>query len=229
LCQKYKDKAALLRQTGGGVGAPENSQLDGVHHYLDYYIPHDGPHHDTPEAAKNIWRTSQMPYKVDSLINHKLEQINKDFPYFAALHEFLSTRPNIVPPVITTGTGPRGRQVVHNQPLEPPAASQGFDESNIDPYLLNRVATPPPRPAGETNGSDDPNSSPLRLIRTNNRVRAQQTPQTGTPVTVPKPVKGPKASTFGTDLTNAMEKARGNLKNIPKKRSLEDVIIESSR
>ncbi|KAJ7915252.1 hypothetical protein B0H13DRAFT_1610667, partial [Mycena leptocephala] len=69
LCQKYKDKAALLRQTGGGIGAPDDAESDGVHHYLDYYIPHDGPYHDTPVAAKNIW-----------------EQIHKDFPYFAALH-----------------------------------------------------------------------------------------------------------------------------------------------
>ncbi|KAJ7801204.1 hypothetical protein B0H14DRAFT_2615545 [Mycena olivaceomarginata] len=27
----------------------------GSHHYLDYYILYDGPHHDIPEAAKNIW------------------------------------------------------------------------------------------------------------------------------------------------------------------------------
>jgi hypothetical protein len=45
----------------------------------------------------------------------------------------------------------------------------------------------------------------------------------------PKSAKAPRASTFGTELTNAMEKARGNLKHVPKKRSLEDVIIESSR
>jgi hypothetical protein len=60
LCQKYKDKAALLRQTGGGIGAPDDAESDGVHHYLDYYIPHDGPHHDTPVAAKNIWGASQI-------------------------------------------------------------------------------------------------------------------------------------------------------------------------
>ncbi|KAJ7792594.1 hypothetical protein B0H13DRAFT_2393944, partial [Mycena leptocephala] len=213
LCQKYKDKAALLRQTGGGIGAPDDAESDGVHHYLDYYIPHDGPHHDTPVAAKNIW-----------------EQIHKDFPYFAALHQFLSTRPNIVPPVITTGTGPRGRQVVHNQPVEPLVAAQGFDESTIDPYLLNRSATPPPGSFSQTGGSEDLDVSPSRLISTNSRIRAQQTPQTGNGQgAAPKSVKGPKPSTFGTDLTNAMEKARSNLKHVPKKRSLEDVIMESSR
>jgi hypothetical protein len=57
LCEKYKKKAALLRQTGGGVGAPGDAESGEVHHYLNYYIPNDGPHHDTPDAAKNIWRT----------------------------------------------------------------------------------------------------------------------------------------------------------------------------
>ncbi|KAJ7184067.1 hypothetical protein C8R46DRAFT_882667 [Mycena filopes] len=102
LCKIYKNKSLLLRQTGGGVGAPEDVGADGVHHYLDYYIPTEGPHHDTPEAAKNLWAL-----------------ITKDFPFFAELHKFLSTRPNVVPPVITTGTGPRGRQVIHNQQAEP--------------------------------------------------------------------------------------------------------------
>jgi hypothetical protein len=169
-------------------------------------------------------------YKLGSVTNIKLEQIHKDFPYFAALHQFLSTRPNIVPPVITTGTGPRGRQVVHNQPVEPLVAAQGFDESTIDPYLLNRSATPPPGSFSQTGGSEDLDVSPSRLISTNSRIRAQQTPQTGNGQgAAPKSVKGPKPSTFGTDLTNAMEKARSNLKHVPKKRSLEDVIMESSR
>ncbi|KAJ7828233.1 hypothetical protein B0H14DRAFT_3466435 [Mycena olivaceomarginata] len=61
---------------------------------------------------------------------------------------------------------------------------------------------------------DDGSSLTSRLVRTNNRIRGQ--------------VKGPKPSTFGADLSNAMEKTRGTIKHIPKKHSLEDVIIESS-
>ncbi|KAJ7037114.1 hypothetical protein C8F04DRAFT_953193, partial [Mycena alexandri] len=195
LCKIYKEKSALLCQTGGGVGAPEDDEGTGVHHYLDYYIPHDGPHHDTPVAAVNLW-----------------EQINKDFPYFSELHKFLSTRPNVVPPVITTGTGPRGRQVVHNQQAGPPTQNS-VDDSQIDPALRNMPAqTIPLR-------MDDPEDHGLspssRAVRTNNRIRQQ--------------VKGPQPSTFGTDLSNAMERARGSIKSIPKKRSLEDVIIESLR
>jgi hypothetical protein len=58
LCKIYKEKSALLCQTGGGVGAPEDDEAEGVHHYLNYYIPHDSPHHDTPAMAVNIWGAS---------------------------------------------------------------------------------------------------------------------------------------------------------------------------
>ncbi|KAJ6447637.1 hypothetical protein DFH09DRAFT_1386296, partial [Mycena vulgaris] len=210
LCKIYKEKAARLRVTGGGVGAPEDSGADGGHQYLDYYIPEDGPHHDTPVAAVNLW-----------------EQLNQEFPYFSELHKFLSTRPNVVPPLITTGIGPQGRKIVHNQTLVP--TSQRFDESVIDPVLLNLTATPPSRYSSQldVHPADD---SPLRLISTNRRLESLQTPQTGgKPGIAPKSIKGPKTSTFGGNLTNAMDKARHALKHIPKKRSLEDVIMESSR
>ncbi|KAJ7835145.1 hypothetical protein B0H14DRAFT_3707334 [Mycena olivaceomarginata] len=39
LCKIYKEKSSLLHQTGGGVGAPEDEDATGVHHYLNYYIP----------------------------------------------------------------------------------------------------------------------------------------------------------------------------------------------
>ncbi|KAJ7036203.1 hypothetical protein C8F04DRAFT_1258313 [Mycena alexandri] len=191
LCKIYKEKAALLRQTGGGVGAPEEDNTEQTHYYLDYYIPHDGPHHDTPQAAKNIW-----------------EQINNDFPYFSELHKFLSTRPNIV---------------VHNQQAAPRVQNQ-VQDSQIDPVLLNMTPTPPPR---RIDDPEDQSSSPTaRVVRSNDRIRAQQAAQPGAPV---KAVKGPKPSTFGTDLSNAVEKVSRALKHIPKKCSLEDMIIESSR
>ncbi|KAJ6555530.1 hypothetical protein B0H10DRAFT_1690033, partial [Mycena sp. CBHHK59/15] len=69
LCKVYKEKAARLRVTGGGVGAPEDAGAGGGHEYLDYYIPGDGPHHDTPAVAVNLW-----------------QQLNTEFPYFSELH-----------------------------------------------------------------------------------------------------------------------------------------------
>ncbi|KAJ6570660.1 hypothetical protein B0H10DRAFT_2237769 [Mycena sp. CBHHK59/15] len=54
LCKIYKEKAAHLHVTGGGLGAPEEAGVGGGHEYLDYYIPQDGPHHDTPAAAVNL-------------------------------------------------------------------------------------------------------------------------------------------------------------------------------
>jgi hypothetical protein len=120
-----------------------------------------------------------------------------------------------VPPVITTGIGPQGRRIVHNQPNESTPASQVFDDSQIDPSLLGLAATPP-RPS-LTQG--DPDETPCRLISTNSHISSLETPK----------LRAPKPSTFGGDLTNAMAKARQNVQHVPKKRSLEDVIIESSR
>ncbi|KAJ7717648.1 hypothetical protein B0H16DRAFT_1475970 [Mycena metata] len=84
--------------------------------------------------------------------------------------------------------------------------------------------TPPPR---RMDDPKDQSSSPMaRVVRSNDRIRAQQAAQPGAPV---KAVKRPKPSTFGADLSNAVEKVSRALKHIPKKRSLEDVVIESSR
>ncbi|KAF8217950.1 hypothetical protein K438DRAFT_2006909 [Mycena galopus ATCC 62051] len=148
------------------------------------------------------------------------EQLNIEFPFFKDLHKFLSTRPNVVPPVITTGMGPQGRRIIHNQPSEPVSTARSLDESVIDPYLRDRAATPPAPSLTQT----DPVDPEQRSISTNSRVASPQTPQKSA-----KKVKGPKPSTFGDDMTNAMVKARQTLQHVPKKRSLEDVIIESSR
>ncbi|KAJ7821243.1 hypothetical protein B0H13DRAFT_2377463 [Mycena leptocephala] len=81
--QKPMDFVVLF----GKQDPKQNTSSDHKITYLTNWIPNDGPHHDTPEAAVNLWG-----------------QINKEWPYFSVLHKFLSTRPNIVPPVITTGT-----------------------------------------------------------------------------------------------------------------------------
>ncbi|KAJ7197872.1 hypothetical protein C8J57DRAFT_479770, partial [Mycena rebaudengoi] len=152
LFKTYKIQAERLRVTGGGIGAPGDVPGDGVHVYQLYHIPEDGPHHDTPQVASNL-----------------CEQISEDFPYFAELHKFLCTRPNIIPPVVTTGVGPLGRQVVHHQQPDP----RGFDK-NIDPTLFGLAVTPP-RPVSPalahpgSPGSADPPLMP-REIRTNQRV-----------------------------------------------------------
>src|SRR6202040_466858 len=48
----------------------------------------------------------------------QLEQIEADFPFFPRLHAILATRPNMNPPVITTGVGPNGRKIIYLQPPE---------------------------------------------------------------------------------------------------------------
>ncbi|KAJ7124037.1 hypothetical protein C8R46DRAFT_971700 [Mycena filopes] len=120
LVDLYKEHAKRLQVTGGGLRKNEESigeteaDATAVHQYLACYISPQGPDHDTTGEARNLW-----------------DQIVEDFEYFPALHKFLAARSNIVPPVIATGVGPKGRQVIH---LQAPTAHDTNDD-NIDPAL----------------------------------------------------------------------------------------------
>uniref|UniRef100_A0A0W0GE61 Uncharacterized protein n=1 Tax=Moniliophthora roreri TaxID=221103 RepID=A0A0W0GE61_MONRR len=52
-----------------------------------FYIPPEGPDHNTPVEAKNIWN-----------------QIVGNFKFFPHLHHILSTQANITPPTVTTAS-----------------------------------------------------------------------------------------------------------------------------
>jgi hypothetical protein len=69
-----------------------------------------------------------------------IDEITKDFPLFPRLHVMLHTRPNVVPPVLTTGVGPHGRSVVYNYARSVPIISeptQHFDEGNAQSQVFN--------------------------------------------------------------------------------------------
>jgi hypothetical protein len=61
------------------------------------------------------------------------EEITKKFPYFPVLHKFLGAKSSIVPPVITTGIGPKGRKVLH---LQPSSRTKINDENSDSKGLL---------------------------------------------------------------------------------------------
>lgn len=73
------------------------------------------------------------------------------FPFFPRLHQLLCTRPNSIPPAITTGIGPAGREVVY---LQPPG---GFsrDVESLEPALRTPESLPetpvPATPLGTRN------------------------------------------------------------------------------
>ena len=58
-----------------------------------------------------------------------VDEIEKEFIFFPALHRIFASRPNVTPIVITTGVGPHGPKTTW---IQPPG-----DNSNIDPVLLN--------------------------------------------------------------------------------------------
>ncbi|KAJ6557073.1 hypothetical protein DFH09DRAFT_1084424 [Mycena vulgaris] len=95
VCKIYKEKAAHLRVTGGGIGAPEDSGADGGHQYLDYYIPADGPHHDTSVAAVNLVSAGvNCPLTgFEITADCSTEGANQNFQFWDIFKEFPISQP----------------------------------------------------------------------------------------------------------------------------------------
>ncbi|KAJ6506945.1 hypothetical protein C8R45DRAFT_1069843 [Mycena sanguinolenta] len=136
LVSTYKELAKELQVTGGGLENDDDSDDEGndVHQYLECYISSEGPDHDTTPKARNIW-----------------EKLEKQFKFFPALHKFLAARSNIVPPMVATGVGPKGRTVIH---LQPPTETQNtINDDCIDPALRAPQTPVPDKDADEPAGS----------------------------------------------------------------------------
>ncbi|KLO03788.1 hypothetical protein SCHPADRAFT_766720 [Schizopora paradoxa] len=101
-----------------------------------------------------------MGYASDIIWYHYTNKTSEDelqleFPAFKRLHKLLCTRPNVVPPAVTTGVGPGGRKTNHYQATEEHLQQSNqdtqllMDDSMIDPQLLptpgiqQPIATPP--------------------------------------------------------------------------------------
>jgi len=138
-----------------------------------------------------------------------VDQILDEFPFFARLHYMHSSRPNTIPPAVTTGVGPEGLQVVHfKAPISKPAHT--ITDDQIDPRLwvtLSSQASLPLIPAVTISPSE-----PASTVGKENIPPSSATQQ------------GPKASSF--KLAEMVETARANIKKIPAKRSFEEMMVD---
>ena len=139
----------------------------------------------------------------------------KDFPFFASLHSVLASRPSAVPPAITTGTGPAGRQTLYLQPPTQPPSTQGSDQAEDGGLLA------PELPATRATSTEDQSSQPLMAA-----ALVASSRSFGTPVTTNQlnsaPRRGPRASTLSQTV---LDNAKARIAKLPLKRSFEDTII----
>jgi len=199
----------------------------------------------TTQEALNIWGALASLFFL-SMLEFCLDDINKAFPYFATMHRYLLTCPNVIPPVVTTGVGPEGCKVTHYQaPSRNPSA--GWNEDNINPQLRSMVTTqagaPPPDVTDATH-----EQLPLSDISIEN-CAISETPTSAVapsapPMTPARPPpqstaggkenaapmtgkKGPKESSFV--LTSMVETVKSSIKKIPQKQSFEETLCEISQ
>ncbi|KAJ3546402.1 hypothetical protein NMY22_g2071 [Coprinellus aureogranulatus] len=207
---KYKEELALLHQSGGGIGDPneQSEASEDANKYLQCYVGPNGPDVTTSEEVKNLW-----------------ESINKRWPFFATMHSYMCTRPSAVPPAITTGVGPQGRSVLHLQQSHGIPPSSTNTEIPIDPALL---ALEPPAPVAET-GKDPAMATPGEAADTPATPKPQAPPPPAPEKENTKPAatesvrRGPKPSTF--DAEKHVKNAKQALKAMAPKRTFEDVLM----
>jgi len=145
----------------------------------------------------------------------------------------LSTRPNVMPIVVTTGVGPAGKRTVHYQA---PSEDEDGDESYtappqvFSPAQLQQFQTLQEaldaHAAGPLNTSFPdffPSSFDLDFEKENFPLTPTLTP---TPKQIPSnyhPTSAPP-STRTLKSFNAIEKAKQRISKLPKKRTFEDVL-----
>ncbi|KAJ8457432.1 hypothetical protein ONZ45_g18315 [Pleurotus djamor] len=211
-----------------------------IHHQDSYRWPQEqnvrllvgpeGPVEATSTYAVNIW-----------------QEIISKFPYFPRLHRILSTRPNITPPVIITGTGPRGRSIIYNHPpnIPPPPSAPIDTNTNTDvpplPQPWPGFAAPYTQLPNNDNDIDANIDPELRSTSTPHHSSpppspsfATITPPSDTPSPSLPPIhRGhkPKSSSYSFStstslLDAAVAKAKDKVQRIPAKRGLEDVLTD---
>ena len=150
----------------------------------------------------------------------------------------LSARPNINPPIVTTGVGPQGRHAIYLQPPEGgipesedggPGPAQLFSDANVNLGLSEEQrqqqyrtfmdvieaanaaqAFPPPPPP--------PPPPPVQqLLRTHSSAEKENIQPPATP------------NTAGSMAKALMDKAKSNIKKLPPKPSLEETLVKLSR
>ncbi|KAK0460316.1 hypothetical protein IW261DRAFT_1429064 [Armillaria novae-zelandiae] len=90
LMKKYKEEAAYLHETGGGVKSESDSEDWEVYMKMSFYVPATGPCEDTMPEHLNLWK----------------------------LHKLIAACPNVNPICLTTAIGPKGFETHIIQPIE---------------------------------------------------------------------------------------------------------------
>ncbi len=177
----------------------------------------------------------------------RIEQLCNECEYFPNLHRIYATRPNVVPPVVTTGIGPRGREILYlqdpNAGITPEAHGGTADlpDVPIDPRLLNmpEPITPSagrlsPAPFSRASSFDIPSTPVLvrsfgtEMVNTapaaTTLSTSDSTASSASPSIVSTPSKrAPKPSHLSDE---ALSKAKASIQVVPRKRSLEEQIFD---
>ncbi|KZS95534.1 hypothetical protein SISNIDRAFT_351309 [Sistotremastrum niveocremeum HHB9708] len=150
LSKEYKRQAAKFYYTGNGIDGEGGVEVeDGI---LRFYISPEGPDHDTPSDAQNLW-----------------DSVCKEFPFYEALHRILAAKANIVPINITRGVGPQGAVTIY--PQEPsdtedtPAPPSHIPPATLNPVPIYREAPTTDLPNLLENGWDSLNQDIATFLK----------------------------------------------------------------
>lgn len=140
----------------------------------------------------------------------------QEFPLFPRLHYLLSSRANITPPQITTGTGPSGRSVIHLQVES--------ESSGRTPNSAQQTPTTPQHPASSSTGGNVQDE-----VNTPSTTSAMPLPSTfGSHRISSQPSSSSSRTSTGaaqpSALDTAVARARANFH--PRKRTIEDRLFD---
>ncbi|KAG1724315.1 uncharacterized protein EDB91DRAFT_1340086 [Suillus paluster] len=209
LTKKYKELACWLQTTGEGIQADTDGNLsNGDNKYFQCYVPASGPNETTTSRAQSIW----------------------------VLHCILSSHPNVTPIAITTGTGPHGKKTVHFQALSDDEGDEvGFTADQQSQMLtLHRVLEAEATRRASSPSFESPFEFPSESYHDPcdlsqslyNSDDKENAPPPSQPISTPLGKKPPKASSLSQ---SSVEKARHHISKVPKKRSLDETLMDMQR
>ncbi|KAG1728874.1 uncharacterized protein EDB91DRAFT_1060292 [Suillus paluster] len=205
--------ARRLRKTGEGIQSDVNSNVSD-NEFFECYVPADGPNTTTTPKAQCIW-----------------DEIVEQFKFFPVLHQILSSCPNVTLIAITTGVGPHGRKTVHYQPPSddegPELASENFSQiQSLHTALQNEAAQHGISPSFESpfNNIIDPSDFSQPLYDVNDKENDPPPSSQSTPTPTTK-----RALKSSSMLQDSLTKARQRISKVPKKRTLDETLINMQK
>lgn len=161
------------------------------------------------------------------------ETITDEWKFFPRMHKLLATKPNAIPPVITTGVGPAGRKVRFFQaPDGTTMASQSESADVQHGYATmlevlasaQRAAAAAGQPLSHSAPGDEEfgGGADMDDVATSAPRGAVLAPVRNTHTT-------PKANAAAAAAKLLVEKAKSTIKKIPPKASLEDTLMKLSK